>query len=163
MRTSSPEAFFSRELKQRLFVNEVVVANRILFLLREDVSIYRTNLKYCGKSPKFVFPSTSIFCSPICSSNCGVAFFVKIYFSFREMIFFVRLLKMQIFTVNITRVVWPRVTNVLDLRYSCEHNPLFYHINLIPCRYWSWQKNIYFLMNIFVRHSFLNFCDLFLL
>ena len=88
-----PRLLFSRELKQRLFVNEVVVANRILFLLREDVSIYRTNLKYCGKSPKFVFPSTSIFCSPICSSNCGVAFFVKIYFSFREMIFFVRLLK----------------------------------------------------------------------
>ena len=156
MRTSSPEAFFSRELKQRLFVNEVVVANRILFLLREDVSIYRTNLKYCGKSPKFVFPSTSIFCSPICSSNCGVLVFEKWFFSFDCS-------NMQIFTVNITRVVWPRVTNVLDLRYSCEHNPLFYHINLIPCRYWSWQKNIYFLMNIFVRHSFLNFCDLFLL
>ena len=61
---------------------------------------------------------------------------------------------MQIFTVNITRVVWPHVTNVLDLRYFCEHNPLFYHLNLIPCRYWSWQRNIYFLVNIFVRHTF---------
>ena len=36
---------------------------------------------------------------------------------------------MQIFTVNITRVVWPHVTNVLDLRYSCEHNPLFNNNN----------------------------------
>ena len=51
---------------------------------------------------------------------------------------------MQIFSVNITRVVWPHETNVLDLRYFCEHNPLFYHLNLIPCRYWSWQRNIYF-------------------
>ena len=39
---------------------------------------------------------------------------------------------MQIFTVNITRVVWPHVTNLLDLRYFREHNPLFYHLNLIP-------------------------------
>ena len=61
---------------------------------------------------------------------------------------------MQIFTVNITRVVWPHVSNVLDLRYFCEHNPLFYHLNLIPCHYWSWQRNIYFLVNIFVRHTF---------
>ena len=61
---------------------------------------------------------------------------------------------MQIFTLNITRVVWPHVTNLLDLRYFCRHNPLFYHLNLIPCHYWSWQRNIYFLVNIFVRHTF---------
>ena len=61
---------------------------------------------------------------------------------------------MQIFTVNITRVVWPHVTNILDLRYSRQHNPLFYHLNLIPCHYWSWHRNIYFLVNIFVRHTF---------
>ena len=61
---------------------------------------------------------------------------------------------MQILTVNITRVVWPHVTNLLDLRYFCRHNPLFYHLNLIPCHYWSWQRNIYFLVNIFVRHTF---------
>ena len=30
-----------------------------------------------------------------------------------------------------------------------QHNPLFYHLNLIPCHYWSWQRNIYFLVNIF--------------
>ena len=39
---------------------------------------------------------------------------------------------MQIFTLNITRVVWSRVTNLLDLWYFCQHNPLFYHLNLIP-------------------------------
>ena len=50
--------------------------------------------------------------------------------------------------VALTRVVWPHVTNVLDLLYFCE-NPLFYHLNLIPCRYWSWQRNIYFLVNQF--------------
>ena len=61
---------------------------------------------------------------------------------------------MQIFIVNITRVVWPHVTNLLDLRYFCQHNPLLYHLNLIPCHYWSWQRNIYFLVNIFVRHTF---------
>ena len=61
---------------------------------------------------------------------------------------------MQIFIVNITRVVWPHVTNILDLRYFCQHNPLLYHLNLIPCHYWSWQRNIYFLVNIFVRHTF---------
>ena len=61
---------------------------------------------------------------------------------------------MQIFTVNITQVVWPQVSNVLHQRYSCEHNPLFYHQNLIPCRHWSCQRNIYFLVNTFVRHTF---------
>ena len=61
---------------------------------------------------------------------------------------------MQIFTVNITRVVWPCVTNLLDLRYFCEHSPLFYHLNLICGRYWSWKINIYFLVNIFVRYTF---------
>ena len=62
--------------------------------------------------PKFVFSPTFIFCSPICSSNCGV---------------------------------W----------YFHGNDPLFYYLNLIPCRYWSWQRNIYFLVNIFVRHTFL--------
>ena len=38
--------------------------------------------------------------------------------------------------------------------YFCEHSPLFYHLNLILCRYWSWQRNIYFLVNIFLRHTF---------
>ena len=71
-----------------------------------------------------------------------------------EIPFFVRPLNIQIFTLNITRVVLPHVTNLLNLRYFCRHNPLFYHLNLIPWHYWGWQKNIYFLVNIFVRHTF---------
>ena len=51
-------------------------------------------------------------------------------------------------------LMWPHVMNVLDLRYFCEHKPLFYHLDLIPYRYWSCQRNIYFLVNIFVRHTF---------
>ena len=48
----------------------------------------------------------------------------------------------------------PHVTNILDLRYFCQHNPLFCLLNLIRCRYWSLKRNIYFLVNIFVRHTF---------
>ena len=44
---------------------------------------------------------------------------------------------MQIFTVNITRVVRPHVTNLLDHWYFCQHNPLFYHLDLISWHYWS--------------------------
>ena len=77
----------------------------------------------------------------------NISVFEKWFFSFERS-------NMQIFTVNITRVVWPHVTNILDLRYFCQHNPLFYLLNLIPCHYWSWQRNIYFLVNIFVRHTF---------
>ena len=42
---------------------------------------------------KLVFSSTFIFCSPIYPTNFGEFFFVKMYFRFREMIFFVRPLK----------------------------------------------------------------------
>ena len=104
--------------------------------------------------PKFVFSPSLIFCSPMCPNNCGVVFlwkhilfFEKFYFSFSRS-------NMQIFTLNITQVVWPHVTNLLDLRNFCRHDPLFYHLNLIPCHYWSWQRNIYLLVNIFVRHTF---------
>ena len=99
--------------------------------------------------PKFVFPPTFMFCSPICSNNCGVVFlwkyisvFEKLYFSFDSS-------NTQIFTVNITRVVWPHVTIPLDLRHFCQHNPLFYHLNLTTCHYWSWQRNIYFCVRPF--------------
>ena len=104
--------------------------------------------------PEFVFSPTFIFCSLICSDNCGEVFLRKYILVFEKRLFSFDHSNMQIFTVNITRVVWPHVTNVLDLRYFCEHNPLFYHLNLIPCRYWSWKRNIYFLVNIFVRHTF---------
>ena len=79
--------------------------------------------------------------------------FVKIYFSFWEIIFFRSTAQIYKFSPWITRVVWPHVTYLLG-RYFCLHNPLFYHLNLIPCHYWSWQRNIYFLVNIFVRHTF---------
>ena len=104
--------------------------------------------------PKFVFPPTFIFCSPICSNNFGVVFLWKYISVFEKWLFSFNRSNMQIFTMNITRVVWPHVTNVLDQRYFCEHNPFFYHLNLIPSRYWSWQRNIYFLVNIFLRHTF---------
>ena len=31
---------------------------------------------------------------------------------------------------------------------------MFYLLNLIPCNYWSWKRNIYLLVNIYVRHTF---------
>ena len=114
--------------------------------LRANVVMHQTN---SGMSPKFVFSPTFIFCSPICPNNCGVVFWWKYILVFEKWSFSFDRSNMQIFIVNITRVVWPRVTNVLDLRYFCEHSPLFYHLNLIPCRYWSWKRNIYFLVNIF--------------
>ena len=76
--------------------------------------------------PRFVFSPTFIFCSPICSNNCGIVFFLRKYvLVFEKWHFSFDRSNMQIFTVNITQVVWPHVTNVLDLRYFCEHNPLF--------------------------------------
>ena len=124
-------------------------------LLREDVSIHPTNLKHCGKSSKIQFHSYfHIFVVQYVLMILVYFFFVKMCFSFREIIFF-RSTPMQIFNINITRVVWPRVTNKLDLWYFCQQNPLYYHINLIPCHYWSWQRNICFLVNFFVRHTFL--------
>ena len=104
--------------------------------------------------PKFVFTPTFIFCSPICSNNFGVVFLWKYVSVFETWLFSFDRSNMQIFTVNITRVVWAHVTNILDLRYFCQNNTLFYHLNLIPCRYWSWQRHVYFLVNIFVRHTF---------
>ena len=104
--------------------------------------------------PKFVFSPTFIFCIPICPDNCGVVFLWKYILVFEKWIFSFDRSNMQIFTLNITWVEWPHVANLLDLRYFCQHNPLFYYLNLIPCHYWSWQRNIYFLVNIFVRHTF---------
>ena len=87
-----------------------------------------------------------------------VQFFLRKYILvFEKWLFSFDRSNMQIFTVNITRVVWPRVMNILDLRYFCQHNPLFYHLNLIPCHCWylvfgeyfcpthSWPTNCTFL------------------
>ena len=78
--------------------------------------------------PKFIFSPTFIFCSPICPYNCGVVSLWKNILVFEKWFFFVRPLKSVNFSVNITRVVWPRVTNLLDLEYFCQHSPLFYYL-----------------------------------
>ena len=104
--------------------------------------------------PKLVFSPTLIFCSPICPYKCGVDFLWKYILVFVKWYFLLDRSNLQIFTLNITRVVWPHVMNFLDLRYFCRQNPWFYHLNLIPCHYWSWQRNISFLVSIFVRHTF---------
>ena len=105
--------------------------------------------KKVASHPNLLSPLRLYF-SPICPDNCDVVFLWK-YFSFREMIFFVRLLKYA----NFHREYYPScVTNILDHQYFCQHNPLFYHLNLILCHYWSWQSHIYFLVNIFVWHTF---------
>ena len=63
---------------------------------------------------------------------------------------------MPIFNVNITRLVWPHVTNILILRYFCQHNPLFYFFKLNPLSLLKLaNKFFFFLVNIFVRHTFL--------
>ena len=81
--------------------------------------------------PRFAFSPTFIFYSPICPNNCGVVFFAKIYFSFREMIFFsFDCSNIQIFTVNITWVVWS------------------------PVNIEAGKETFNFLVNIFVRHTF---------
>ena len=72
-----------------------------------------------------------------------ISVFEKWFFSFDQS-------SMQIFTMK-----WlPELCDLMYLRYFCQHNPLFYHLNLIPCHCWSWQRNIYFLVNTFVRHTF---------
>ena len=85
---------------------------------------------------------------------CCVFFFVEIYINCEKWVFSFDRSNMQIFTLNITRVVWPHVTSLLDLRYFCRHNPSLYHLKLIPGHYWSWQRIISSLMNNFVRHTF---------
>ena len=93
--------------------------------------------------PKFAFTPTFIVCSPICPDNCGVVFLWKYILVFEKWSFSFDRSNMQIFTVNITRVVWPRVTNILDLRYFCQHNS-----SLIICHYWSWKIHIHFVKEL---------------
>ena len=90
------------------------------------------------KSLKFVFSPIFIFCSPICPNNCGVVFLRKYMLVSEKWVFRS--------TAQIWKFTWSR--------YFYRHNPLFYHLHLIPCQYWSWQRYIYFLMNIFVRYTF---------
>ena len=118
---------------------------------RASVHVHQTN---SGKSPKFVLSPALIFCSPISHYVCGVVFFLWKYISCEKWAFSFDRSNMQIFTLNITRVVWPHVPSSLDLRYFCRHNPLSYDLKLVPGHYWSWQRTISFLVNIFVRNTF---------
>ena len=69
---------------------------------RANVNMHQTNR---SKSLKFVFFPTLIFCSPICPDTCGVVFFVKIFISFEKLVFSFDCSNMQMFSLNITRVV----------------------------------------------------------
>ena len=55
--------------------------------------------------PKFVFSPTFIFCSPICSNNCGVVFLWKYILVFEKWLFSFDRSNMQIFTVEITQLL----------------------------------------------------------
>ena len=101
---------------------------------------------------KFTFTPTFIFCSLAYPKWLWCSFFVKMCFSRND--FLVRPLKYAKFHREYYPSCVPNVTNLLNLRYFCQHNPLFYHLHLIPCGYWSWQKNVYVLVNIFVWHTF---------
>ena len=108
------------------------INHTIDFILRANVSRHQTN---SGKSPKCDFTPTFIFCSPICSNNCGVVFLWKYILVFEKWLFSFDRSNMQIFSVTIIRVVRPHVTIPLDLRHFCQHNTLFYHLNLILGHY----------------------------
>ena len=123
--------------------------------LREDVSIHRTNLKYYGKSPQNSF---FLLLSNFVAQYVLIIvvwFFLWKYILVFEKWYFRSTAQICKFSPWILpRVVWPHVTNLRGLQYFCWYNPLFYHLNLNPCHYWRWQRNIYFLENIFVRHTF---------
>ena len=103
--------------------------------------------------PKFAFTPTFIFCSPICPSNC-VVFLSKYIFSFREMTFFVRPLKYA----NFHREHYPScVTSCIEYTWtpiflSTKSFVLSSKIN--PLSLLKLASNIYFLVNILVRHTF---------
>ena len=110
--------------------------------------------------PKFVFSPTFVFCSPICPNNCGLIFFFwKYILVFEKRVFSFDRSNMQIFTVNITRVVRPHVTNLLDLRYFCQHNHMFYHLTLFIYDFMSCFDDQVMLYHIFARFNlqFINF------
>ena len=71
--------------------------------------------------PKLNLTPTVIFCIPICPNNYGEVFFCENILVFEKLFSSFDRSNMQISTVNSTRVVWPRVTNILNLRYFCQH------------------------------------------
>ena len=106
-----------------------------LWILREVSASIAQIWNIVASRPKLVFTPTFIFCSPICSYNCGVVFLRKYILVFEKWLFSFDRSNMQIFSVTIIRVVRPHVTIPLDLRHFCQHNTLFYHLNLILGHY----------------------------
>ena len=86
------------------------------------------------------------------------SFFVKIYFNFREIIFFRSTAQICKFSPwrlpELCDLMW-RIYLVYIWTVFLQHNPLFYLLNLIPCHYWSWRRNIYFLDEYFSDILFL--------
>ena len=70
--------------------------------------------------PKFAFTPTFLFCNLICLNYCGVVFLWKYISVFEKWFFSFDRSNVQIFTLNVTWVVWPHLTNLLDLRYFCH-------------------------------------------
>ena len=83
-------------------------------VLRANVNMHQKNR---ASHPKFPFTPTFTFCSPICPNNCGVVFFVTVYFSFWEIIFLVWPLKYENFhyayylsyATSCNKFTWPPV------------------------------------------------------
>ena len=142
-------------VSDKMYLQKVITKNQT----QKCVSIFpQSNQEWASVTQNSFLLLLSYFCSPICPNNCGAVFFLrKCNLVLEKWLFSFDRSNMQIFTVNITRVVWPRVMNILDLRYFCQHNPLFYHLSLIPCNCWylvcgeyfcpthSWPTNCTFL------------------
>ena len=81
-------------------------------------------------------------------------FFVKIYISCEKWVFSFDRSNMQIFYPEYYPSCVTSCNEFAGPRYFCQHNPLLYHLKLIPGHYWSWQRIISSLVNNFVRHTF---------
>ena len=110
-------------------------------------------------SSKFVFTPTLIFCSLI----IVVQFFCENKFWFSRNDFSRSTAQICKFSPWILpelcdlvhEFTWPPVfLSTQSFVLSSKLNPLFYPQNLILCHCWSWQRDIYFLVNTFVQHTF---------
>ena len=104
--------------------------------------------------PRFIFSPIFIFCSSICPNNCGVVFLWKYISVFEKWFFSFDRSNVQIFTLNVTWVVWPHLTNLLDLRYFCHQQSFVLSSKLNLLSLLKLAKKYYFLVNIFIRHTF---------
>ena len=82
---------------------------------------------------KFSFTPTFIFCSSICPNNCGVLLLWKCILVFEKWFFSYDHSNMQIFTVKITRVVWPHVTWGYALVQFCYSKKIYSCLYIPNC------------------------------